>query len=87
MAVFLRAAFRSVGLRMCTSMGAAHKPRAVRLAVCTPIPHTVSAPRVVLAIFATSRGNTFTRTLLLRLGNPEGFLTFALLAPLCLLAA
>ncbi|GBP59148.1 hypothetical protein EVAR_53301_1 [Eumeta japonica] len=42
---------------------------------------------VVLAIFASSRGNIFTRTLLLRWGNPEGFLTFAPLAPVCFLAA
>ncbi|GBP10133.1 hypothetical protein EVAR_77549_1 [Eumeta japonica] len=132
-AVFLRAAFCSVGparVRVCgvprnVSRAAAVKPRASvparssgYPAVCTPSPHTVSAPRVrsgsfhtpmpiailvisrvftrvngfsincvVLVIFASSRGNIFTRTLLLRRGNPEGFLTFAPLAPLCLLAA
>ncbi|GBP22358.1 hypothetical protein EVAR_11874_1 [Eumeta japonica] len=42
---------------------------------------------VALVIFASSRSNTFTWTLLLRRDNPEGFLTFAPLAPLCLLAA
>ncbi|GBP46910.1 hypothetical protein EVAR_37814_1 [Eumeta japonica] len=83
---------RDVGLRVCTSVwGAAQrnprggvKPRASvpvtssgYPAVCTPNSHTVSVPR----------GNTFTRTLLLRRGNPEGFLTFAPLAPLRLLAA
>ncbi|GBP89909.1 hypothetical protein EVAR_63572_1 [Eumeta japonica] len=98
-AVFLRAAFRSVGLRACTSVWAIDEYEYIEVwasvparssgypAVCMPSPHTVSAPRVVLVIFASSRGNIFTRTLLLRRGNPEGFLTFAPLAPLCLLAA
>ncbi|GBP29606.1 hypothetical protein EVAR_79155_1 [Eumeta japonica] len=79
---------RVCGVPRSVSRAAAVKPRASvparssgYPAVCTPSPHTVSAPRVVLVIFASSRGNTFTRTLLLRRGNPEGFLTFAPLAP------
>ncbi|GBP43490.1 hypothetical protein EVAR_30447_1 [Eumeta japonica] len=85
---------RVCGVPRSVNRAAAVKPRASvpvissgYPAVCTPSPHTVSAPRVVLVIFASSRGNIFTRTLLLRRGNPEGFLTFAPLAPLCRLAA
>ncbi|GBP80302.1 Probable RNA-directed DNA polymerase from transposon BS [Eumeta japonica] len=81
-AVFLRAAFRSVGLRACTSVwGAAQrKPRGGSYAtgvrpgdklrypaVCTPSPHTVSAPRLpkrskprdLVAIFNTCLKNCY----------------------------